>query len=98
MMGCPEMYYKEALQKFAHSLYFDSNKKKARQLADEESIKELEDAIRTQKESINVIDFVFDAGISAGMVLESSDRDDGCDGFNACLGGLSDFEDFIKGL
>lgn len=21
-----------------------------------------------------------------------------CDGFNACLGGLSDFEDFIKGL
>lgn len=97
-MGCPERYYKEALKKFAHSLWFDSNKKKARQLADEESIKELEDAIRIQKENTNVIDFVFDAGISAGMVLESADRDGGCDGFNACLGGLSDFEDFIKGL
>lgn len=98
MMGCPERYYKEALQKFAHSLWFDSNKKKAKQLVDEESIKELKDAIRTQKENANMIDFVFDAGISAGMVLESADRDGGCDGFNACLGGLSDFEDFIKGL
>ena len=98
MVGCPERYYREALQKFAHSLYFDSNKKKARQLSDEELIKELEDAIRTQKENTNIIDFVFDAGISAGMVLESADRDGGCDGFNACLGGLSDFEDFIKGL
>ena len=97
-MGCPEKYYKEALQKFAHSLYFDSNKNKAKQLSDEESIKELEDAIRTQKENTNIIDFVFDAGISAGMVLEHADRDGGCDGFNACLSVLSDFEDFIKGL
>ena len=97
-MGCPAIYYKKALQKFAHSLYFDSNKMKAEQLADEESIKELEDAIRSEKENTNVIDFVFDAGISAGMVLESANRDGGCDGFNACLGGLSCFEDFIKEL
>lgn len=98
MMGCTEAYYKKALQKFAYSLWLGSDNKKAEQLVDEESIKELEDAIRIQKENTNVIDFVFDAGISAGMVLESADRDGGCDGFNACLGGLSDFEDFIKGL
>ena len=32
------------------------------------------------------------------MVLECADRDDGCDGFNACMGGLYEFENFVKNL
>ena len=43
-------------------------------------------------------DFIFDAGMAAGILYETSNRDDGCDGFNACLGGLNDFEEFIKEL
>ena len=34
----------------------------------------------------------------SGMVLECADRDDGCDGFNACMGGLYEFENFVKNL
>lgn len=97
-LGCPERYYKEALQNFAHALYFESDKKKAKRLLHEESVEKLENEIVSRKEYVNEKDFIFDAGMAAGILYETSNRDDGCDGFNACLGGLNDFEEFIKEL
>ena len=97
-MGNPRRYYKQVLQRFAYSLWIESDKNKAEQLADEESVEKLEDEIKTQKEKANILDFMFDAGIIAGSVLECADRDDGCDGLNACIGGLNEFEDLIKEL
>lgn len=97
-MGYPEIYYKQALQRFAYSLYFGSDNEKAERLSDEESIEKLEDAIKVQKENANAIDFIFNAGMSAGIVLKCADRDDGYCGFNACIDGLSEFETFVKGL
>lgn len=97
-LGCPERYYKEALQSFAHALYFESDKKKAKQLLHEESVEKLENEIVSCKEYVNEKDFIFDAGMACGILYETSNRDDGCDGFNACLGGLNDFEEFIKKL
>ena len=73
-------------------------KKKAKEMLNEESVEKLEQEIREQRNNVDAIDFIFDAGIVAGIVLECADRDDGCDGFNACLGGISEFEEFVKGL
>lgn len=47
--------------------------------------------------NIGVFVVCIEAGFVAGTVLECADRDDGCDGFNACLGGLNKFEEFVKG-
>lgn len=94
-MGCPERYYKEALQNFAHSLYLDSDKEKAKQLLNESSVEKLEDEIERKRKK-DTKDFLFDAGMVAGILYETANRDDGCDGFNACLGGLYKFEAFIK--
>ena len=35
---------------------------------------------------------------SRGILFETVNRDDGNDGFNACLGGLYQFEGFVKTL
>lgn len=96
-MGCPGMYYKKALQNFAYSLYRFSDKEKAQQLLNEDSVAKIEKEITARKENISVEEFIFEAGFVAGTVLECADRDDGCDGFNACLGGLNEFEEFVKG-
>ena len=97
-MGCPENYYRKALQRFAHNLLFGLDSNKAKQMANEKSIEKLEHEIREQRKNVDIIDFIFDAGIVAGSVLKCADRDDGCDGFNACLGGISEFEEFVKEL
>lgn len=97
-MGCPEIYYKKALQDFAYSLFIGYDKKKANYLKNEKSIEKLENEITIAKEKVDTIDFVFDAAVVTGLILECANRDDGCDGFNACLGGLNDFEEFIKNI
>lgn len=97
-MGCPDIYYREALQRFAHNLLIGVDANRAEQIANEKSIEKLEYVIREQKNNTNTTDFIFDAGIVAGIVLKCADRDDGCDGFNACLGGISEFEEFVKEL
>lgn len=97
-MGCPDIYYRKALQRFAHNLLIGVDAYKAEQMTNEKSIAKLEHEIREQRKHVDAIDFIFDAGIVAGIVLKCADRDDGCDGFNACLGGVSEFEEFVKGL
>lgn len=97
-MGYPGRYYKEALQNFAHKLYFDSDKKKAKEMLNEASVKKLENEIKVKRGDMQTKDFLFDARMVAGILFKTANRDDGNDGFNACLGGLYQFEGFIKTL
>lgn len=97
-MGYPGRYYKEALQNFAHKLYFDSDKKKAKEMLNEASVEKLENEIKVKRGDMQTKDFLFDAGMVAGILFKTANRDDGNDGFNACLGGLYQFEGFIKTL
>lgn len=97
-MGCPDNYYRKALQRFAHNLLIRVDVNKAAQMMNEKSIEKLEYEIKEQRKNIDDANFAFDAGIVVGAVVICADRDDGCDGFNACLGGISEFEEFVKGL
>lgn len=94
-MGCPEIYYKEALRLCARNLNINEDKQKAEKLYREKSIKVLEKEINRQRKEKSPERFYFEAGISSGMLLQKSDMEEGCDGFNACLGGLKSFERFI---
>ena len=97
-MGNPSIYYRKALQQFAHNLLIDSDVEIARKMQDEKSIDILEFEIKKIKEHIDKCDLIFKAGFVVGHILTYTSEHDGCDGFNACLGGLNDFEDFIKEL
>ena len=97
-MGNPSLYYRKALQQFAHNLLIGVDVNKAAQMTNEKSIEKLEYEIKERRKNIDDADFAFNAGIVAGALVICADRDDGCDGFNACLGGISEFEEFVKGL
>lgn len=96
-MGCPEIYYKKALKLCARNLNIFKNKQKAEKLYNEENTNVLEEEINKQREEMSTEEFYFEAGEVSGMVLQESNTEDGCDGFNACLGGLDMFEEFILG-
>lgn len=97
-MGCPDIYYREALQRFTHHLLIGVDVNKADQMANEKSIEKLEYEIKEQRKNADDVDFVFDAGIVAGALLVCADRDGGRDGFNACWSSISEFEEFVKEL
>ena len=96
-MGNPSLYYRKALQQFTHNLLIDSDVEMARKMKDEKSVDILEFEIKDIKERIDKYDFIFEAGFVAGNLL-CSVSNNGYDDINACLGGVNDFEDFIKGL
>ena len=45
-MGCPDIYYREALQRFVHNLLIGVDAYKAEQMTNEKSIAKLEHEIR----------------------------------------------------
>ena len=96
-MGNPSLYYRKALQQFTHNLLIDSDVEMARKMKDEKSVDILEFEIKDIKERMDKYDFIFEAGFVAGNLL-CSVSDNVYDDINACLGGVNDFEDFIKGL
>lgn len=93
-MGCPSRYYKRALQCFAHALIYMEDKKLAKELSEEKSEEKLEKFILERKETCDVRQFYYDAGRTSEYVLNEADEE-GCDAFNACIGGLNIFDDFI---
>ena len=93
-MGCPQIYYKRALQCFAHALVYMKDEKQAKKLLDEKSEKKLEEFILDKKKTCNEKQFYYDAGRTVECVLNEADED-GCDAFNACIGGLNMFDSFI---
>lgn len=94
-MGSPEIYYKRTLQAFAYNLNYATNKERAELLYEEESVNILEEEIMRWKDSLGEKEFYYQAGRTTEYVLNIADKNDGCDGFNACLGGIYNFENFI---
>ena len=93
-MGCPAIYYKRALQCFAHALVYMEDNKLAKELLNEKSEEKLETFILDKKKNLNEKQFYYDAGRTVEYVLNEADED-GCDAFNACIGGLNMFDGFI---
>ena len=93
-MGCPSIYYKRALQCFAHALVYMEDSKLAKELSEEKSEEKLEAFILDKKKTYGEKQFYYDAGRIAECVLNEADKE-GCDALNACIGGLYDFECFI---
>lgn len=89
-MGCPSIYYKRALQCFAHALVYMEDSKLAKELSEEK----LEKFILEKKKTCNEKQFYYDAGRTSEYVLNEADED-GCDAFNACIGGINMFNSFI---
>ena len=93
-MGCTSIYYKRALQCFAHALVYMEDNKLAKELLNEKSEEKLETFILDKKKNLNEKQFYYDAGRTAEYVLNEADEE-GCDAFNACIGGLGMFDRFI---
>ena len=94
-MGSTHVYYKKALQTFAYGLNYMTDKKKAESMGDEPSIDVLEKEINKWKQELSKENFYYEAGRASEVVLNIADENDGCDGFNACIGGLYEFETFL---
>ena len=92
-MGCPDIYYTKALQYFAHCLAFSEDIKLSKELAAETSRDRLESYI-LQKKKIDEKQFYFDAGRTFQAVLDEA-TEEGTDAFNASIGGLNEFTEFI---
>lgn len=93
-MGCPTMYYNECIQQALVNL----NVKKwddfhTQKYSENELIKMLNDAKSKTKND----KFIFECGVAMGMVFERAYNENNTDGFNACCGGVIDFEYEILG-
>ena len=68
-MGCPSIYYKRALQYFAHALVYMEDSKLAKELIEEKSEEKLESFISHKKKFYNEKQFYYDAGRTFEYVL-----------------------------
>lgn len=94
-MGNPSIYYKRALKNFAHCLAAeDNNWALAKKLYDEDSEEVLENFILQRKNEIDEKLFYYNAGRTCQFVFDEADEE-GCDAFNASIGGIVSFEYLI---
>lgn len=93
-MGCPSIYYKRALQCFSYALICLEDKGLAEELLNEESEENLKTFIVNKKKTCNEKQFYYDAGRTTEYVLNEAEEE-GCDTFNAAIGGLNIFEKFL---
>ena len=75
-------------------LVYIEDKKLAKELLEEKSEDKLEKFILEKKKTCNEKQFYYDAGRTVEYVLNEASAD-GCDAFNACIGGLNMFDSFI---
>lgn len=94
-LGDTSLYYKEALQELSYQLLFDKNQKTAASYRENNNITELEKIIMEEKSKISERKFYYNAGIAMCKVFTRVNREGYIDPFNACIGGMIDFEDFI---
>lgn len=93
-MGCPDIYYKQALQYLAYNLTCHNNMNFARELLEEDSEEKLEQFLLSSKAETEDKQFYFNAGIAFNEVYTEAVSE--CtDALNAAIGGLSEFEYFI---
>lgn len=93
-MGCPDKYYKRALKCFAYMMAYEEDTELAKELSNEESEEKLEEFILDKKNHCDEKRFYYNAGMVSRFVLDEAEND-GIDGFNACIGGLNMFDNFI---
>lgn len=94
-MGCPDIYYKRALQNFAHCLAAENdNWSLALKLYEEESESVLESFILERKNEMDEKHFFYDAGRTCQVIFHEA-YEEGCDAMNASCGGVYGFECFI---
>lgn len=93
-MSYQSIYYKRALQCFAHALAYMEDKNLAKELLEENSEDKLEKFILEKKKTYNKKQFYYDAGRTYEYVLKEAEEED-YDTFNACIGGLNMFDRFI---
>lgn len=94
-MGCPDIYYKRALQHFAHCLAAEGNDwSLARKLYEEESNAILENFILEKKSEMDENLFFYDAGRACQITFDEA-CEEGCDAMNASCGGIVEFEYLI---
>lgn len=101
-MGCPQIYTNNALRNLLIALYSDEKDDFYKLLNDEE-VEFSEDTLKTYVinyliQTDDLVEFIFLAGRSFEYTLNDADLNDGNDGFNACIAGLIDYENFIKDL
>lgn len=94
-MGCPEKYYKRALQKLIYNLTYNEDREKAIKILEENNEDVLEKEVIKLKNKTVDIQFYYEAGKAFQSILEDTLKNDGNDGFNACIGGLIEFNIFI---
>ena len=93
-MGCPDIYYKKVLQAFCYDLAYDTNEEDANKLYREQNNEKLENFILEKKNSMKEQQFYYEAGMTTQSLLCAA-NEDGIDAFNACLGGVFQFECLI---
>ena len=94
-MGNPHIYYKRALQNFAHCLAAEEDKwSLAKKLYEEDSEEALEEYILKRKSEMDERLFFYDAGRTCQVIFHEA-YEEGCDPMNASCGGISEFNIFI---
>lgn len=94
-MGNPSVFYKRALQNFAHCLAAEDDKwALAKQMYEEESEEVLEEYILKRKSEMDERQFYYDAGRTCQVIFHEA-YEEGCDSLNASCGGVSEFNGFI---
>lgn len=82
-MGCPDIYYKRVMKAFLS--IFDNAES-----SDDEYI--LESEILKYRTLLSEKEFYYNVGRVCEYTLNDAIENDGCDGMNACIGGLIEFE------
>lgn len=96
-MGNPSIYYKRALQNFAHCLAAEDNKWiLAKKLHEEESNAVLESFILEKKGEMDEKQFFYNAGRACQCTFDEA-CEEGGDAMNASCGGIIQFE-YLIGL
>lgn len=94
-MGNPSIFYKRALQSFAHCLAAEEDKwSLAKQLYEEDSEEILEEYILKRKSEMDERQFFYDAGRTCQVIFHE-EHEEGCDALNASIGGINGFDYFI---
>jgi len=94
-MGNPRRHYRKALQSLSHALVIEENPKLAKELFEEKDEEKLENFILEKKKELSEKEFYYNAGRTTQYVIERAEEE-GCDSFNACCGGILEFEDFVE--
>lgn len=94
-MGNPMWSYLEVLQNLSYILTVQKDQKLAVKLYEEKSYEKLEEYINEKRKEFSDNEWFYYAGMAFERTFNRIYEEDGCDAFNAAIGGLTMFEEFI---